>query len=113
MVNQKYVIDLTDRNNDTQSLIEKCYKYIDIDEKTIEDNKADIDDVVKSDWMNKMSTYNIKFYYDVFEYGAKVSEYDNIESITLNYSLMYFITGITISYRLRLPVLDPAKAKES
>ena len=61
MINQKYVIDLTDRNNDTQSLIEKCYKYIDIDEKTIEDNKADIDDVVKSDWMNKMSTYNIKF----------------------------------------------------
>ena len=96
MINQKYVIDLTDRNNDTQSLIEKCYKYIDIDEKTIEDNKDVIDDVVKSDWMNKMSTYNIKFYYDVFEYGAKKSEYDNIESITLNYSLMYFITGITI-----------------
>ena len=96
IINDKAEIDLIGKNSDIKSLIEKCYKYIDIDEKTIKDNNADIDDVVKSDWMNKMSTYNIKFYYEVFKYGAKESQYDNIENITLNYSIMYFITGITI-----------------
>ena len=78
------------------NFLELCYKYVDIDEKVIEKYGVDVDDVIKSDWINKMSTYNIKFYYDIFRYGAFVSQYDNIESITLNFSLIYFITGITI-----------------
>ena len=96
IINEKVEINLENKNSDIKFLIEKCYKYIDIDDKIIKENKADVDDVVKLDWMNKMSTYNIKFYYDVFKYGAEKSQYNNIQSITLNYSLMYFITGITI-----------------
>ena len=61
-----------------------------------EEYNADVDDIIKLDWMNKMSTYNIKFYYTVFKYGAEESQYDNIQSTTLNYSLMYFINMITI-----------------
>ena len=96
IINEKVEIDLVNKNNNYKFLLERCYKYIDIDEKILEENNADVDDIIKLDWMNKMSTYNLKFYYDVFKYGAEESQYENIQTITLNYSLMYFITMITI-----------------
>ena len=96
IINENIIVDLEGKNNNIKSLIERCYKYIDIDDNIIEKYSADVDDIVKLDWMNKMSTYNIKFYYEVFKYGATESQYKNIESITLNFSLMYFITMITM-----------------
>ena len=96
IINEKVEIDLMNKNNNYKFLLERCYKYINIDEKTLEEYNADVDDIIKLDWMNKMSTYNLKFYYDVFKYGAEESQYENIQTITLNYSLMYFITMITI-----------------
>ena len=88
--------DLDTPNDDFTTLIEKCYKYVDINDTIIQKYEADVDDVIKSDWINKMSTYNIKFYYEVFRYGAYISQYENIQDITLEFSLIYFITGITI-----------------
>ena len=67
IINFHLEIDLEDKNSDYKTLIEKCYKYIDIDYSVIDEYKADVDDIIKLDWMNKMSTYNLKFYYDVFK----------------------------------------------
>ena len=96
IITLKSEIDLENKNKDYKTLLERCYKYIEIDEELLEEYNADVDDIIKLDWMNKMSTYNIKFYYTVFKYGAEESQYDNIQSTTLNYSFMYFINMITI-----------------
>ena len=96
IINEKIEINFANKKNDYKFLLERCYKYIDIDEKILEEYNTDVNDTIKLDWMNKMSTYNIKFYYDVFKFGAEESQYENIQNITLNYSLIYFITMITI-----------------
>ena len=78
-----------------KELIEDCYKYIDIDSSTIKAYNADVSKVVKNDWMTKMSTYNLKYYYNVFKYQAYGKE-DKIDSIILDFSFMYFLTGLTV-----------------
>ena len=96
IINFNLQIDLENKNSDYKTLIEKCYKYVEVDYSLIDEYKADVDDIIKLDWMNRMSSYNLIFYYDVFKYGSEKSQYKNIESVTLNYSLMYFITMITV-----------------
>ena len=115
---QKYSSDLKDYcnniiNNNTNSsdylnnfedvdrtqfkdLLENCYKYIDIDSNLIKEYNADISKVVKVDWMTKMSTYNLKYYYEVFKYDAIPGKEDIIDNIILDFSFMYFLTGITV-----------------
>ena len=73
-----------------RNLLENCYKYIDINSYLIDEYDADISKVVKVDWMTKMSTYNLKYYYDVFEYQAIDGKKDEIDNVILDFSFMYF-----------------------
>ena len=43
-----------------------------------------------------MSSYNLETYYNVFKYQATYDQRDNINSVILDYSFMYFLTGITV-----------------
>ena len=43
-----------------------------------------------------MSSYNLYSYYNVFKYEATIDQRDNINSVILDYSFMYFLTGITV-----------------
>ena len=79
-----------------KTLIENCSKYIDIDSNLRKEYGADISKVVKVDWMTKMSTYNIKYYYDVFKFQAINGKEDQIDTVILDFSFMYFLTGITV-----------------
>ena len=52
--------------------------------------------IIQVDWLISMSAHNIKNYHDIFKFEAKEGKKTEIENITLDYSLLYFITGITI-----------------
>ena len=71
------------------NLTNSCSKYIDYDDKTD-------DDAFKADWLSDMSSYNLISYYDVFKYKATKDQEDNISKVILDYSFMYFLTGITV-----------------
>ena len=82
---------LLDSDNDNYTfanLSEDCSKYV-------SGNSTD-DDVFKSDWLSEMSCYNLDAYYNVFKYQATLDQRDNINSVILDYSFMYFLTGITV-----------------
>ena len=85
-----------DDDFDFKDLLENCYKYISIKQETIDEYDLDVNNIIKLDWMNKMSTYNLKYYYQVFKYEAEKNQYDNIDSIILDFSFIYFLTGITV-----------------
>ena len=89
------ILEIEDRGQ-VKNLLENCYKYIDIDSSLINEYKAEIDKVVKVDWMTKMSTYNLKCYYDIFKFKAIKGKEDQIDTVILDFSFMYFLTGITI-----------------
>ena len=90
-------VNITEENERGQfkNLLENCYKYIDIDSSLIRKYNADIDNIVKVDWMTKMSTYNLKYYYKIFKYHAISGKEDEIDSVVLDFSFMYFLTGLT------------------
>ena len=52
--------------------------------------------IIEVDWLISMSAHNIKHYHGIFRQGAESHNKNKIEDITLDYSFMYFITGITI-----------------
>ena len=52
--------------------------------------------IIQIDWLISMSAHNIKNYHDIFEYNTTDDEKNKIEDINLDYSFMYFLTGITI-----------------
>ena len=84
-----------DDNNSSYSysdLVHDCSKYVDFDDI----NTTDDDDTFKADWLSDMSAYNLKAYYDVFKYKATKSQRDNIDNVVLDYSFMYFLTGICV-----------------
>ena len=54
------------------------------------------EDAFKADWLSDMSCYNLETYYNVFKYQATNDQRDNINSVILDYSFMYFLTGITV-----------------
>ena len=81
---------ILDNGYNLTSLIKHCKKYIDIE------NSTDTDDVFKADWLSDMSTYNLLSYYEIFKYQANKNQIDNIDSIILDYSFMYFLTGICV-----------------
>ena len=67
-----------------------CKKYMDYE------NDTDDDDTFKSDWLSDMSTYNLDTYYKVFKYRATKKQDNNIDKVILDYSFMYFLTGICV-----------------
>ena len=73
-----------------KDLQKDCLKYIDYD------NYTDTDDTFKADWLSDMSSYNLKSYYDVFAYKARDDQKDNIDDVLLDFSFMYFLTGISV-----------------
>lgn len=103
----------TDNKNINKELItssEYCLKYLSANE----NNKTfvDLNSIISSDWILKMSSDNIKNYYNLFksekEIGRKI-----INKILINYSFVYFLTGITLLiinffYIHYLNVLDKA-----
>ena len=70
------------------NLSSDCSKYI-------SGNTTD-EDVFKADWLSDMSCYNLDSYYNVFKYQATMQQRDNINSVILDFSFMYFLTGITV-----------------
>ena len=52
--------------------------------------------IMRVDWLISMSAHNIKNYHDIFKYDAEDKQKQKIEDVTLDYSLLYFITGITV-----------------
>ena len=68
-----------------------CKKYVDYDNETEDD-----DDTVKSDWLSDMSIYNLDAYYKIFKYGATKQQDENIDKVILDFSFMYFLTGIAV-----------------
>ena len=74
-------------------LLDDCNKYVDVKDRT---NGTKDDDTFKADWLSDMSSYNLKSYYDVFSYKATDSQKDNISDVILDYSFMYFLTGISV-----------------
>ena len=92
---KKYInyntLRLLDKDNDNYTfynLSEDCSKYV-------SGNSTD-DDAFKADWLSDMSCYNLDSYYNVFKYQATFDQRDNINSVILDYSFMYFLTGITV-----------------
>ena len=55
-----------------------------------------VSNIIQVDWLISMSAHNIRNYHDIFKYDAKENKTDIIEDITLDYSFLYFLTGITL-----------------
>ena len=47
IITLKSVIDLENKNKDYKTLLERCYKYIEIDDELLEEYNADVDDIIK------------------------------------------------------------------
>ena len=76
------------KNYTFRDLSDDCSKYA-------SGNSTD-EDAFKADWLSDMSSYNLETYYNVFKYQATYDQRDNINSVILDYSFMYFLTGITV-----------------
>ena len=62
--------------------------------------------IIQIDWLISMSAHNIKNYHNIFEYNTTDDQKNKIEDLTLDYSFMYFLTGITILVADYLFILD-------
>ena len=85
------------RNLDVNDDFKKaCTKF----SSTSEGNETDKEiysNIIQIDWLISMSAHNVKNYYDVFKYNiTQENKEDKIVEITLDYSFMYFLTGLTI-----------------
>jgi hypothetical protein len=92
-------INETNIGNNTLRMLDEKYTYADLShdcKKYIEIENSTDDDTFKADWLSDMSSYNIKSYYDVFKYKATKEQIDNIDKVVLEYSFMYFLTGICV-----------------
>ena len=74
------------------NLIDDCKKYMDYGNTNVTND----DEAFEEDWLSDMSTYNLRTYYDIFKYKATKKQIDNIDNILLDYSFMYFLTGICV-----------------
>ena len=75
---------------------EYCLKYLSSDEDK-NNNKSIIglDKIISSDWILKMSADNIKNYHEIFKEKNKKND-GIINDILIDYSFIYFLTGITL-----------------
>ena len=96
---EKYATNSSRRIGDRlRALASNTYTYADLAtdcEKYISVGNSS-EDVFKADWLSDMSCYNLEAYYKVFKYQASDSQVDNIDYVILDYSFMYFLTGITV-----------------
>ena len=72
-----------------------CLKYIKMNENKNK-NGTDLDSIISSDWILKMSSDNIKNYYNIFKSINSNNSNKIMYKILLNYSLVYFLTGLTL-----------------
>ena len=73
-----------------------CLKYLTSDEnKNTNKTSIDLGKIISSDWILKMSADNIKNYHEIFKEKNQENA-DKINDILINYSFMYFLTGITL-----------------
>ena len=96
---RKYVNNNTYSNFNSTSRRLHNYKYYNLTKdcrKYIDSNLVSDDKVIKADWLSDMSSYNLKYYYDVFQYQATDAQVNNIDDVLLDYSFMYFLTGICV-----------------
>ena len=103
---QQYSSDLNDycelifnkaknlRNLD-EDFVKDCSKFS-TSNKTNETESSIYSNIIKVDWLISMSAHNIKNYHDIFKYEAEDRQKQKIEDVTIDYSLVYFITGITV-----------------
>jgi len=105
---QKYSSDLNVycdiilKNND--SVLDDNYKN---DCTKFSTNETEIySNIIQIDWLISMSAHNIKNYHDIFEFNTTDDQKNKIEDLTLDYSFMYFLTGITILIADYLFILD-------
>ena len=69
-----------------------CLKYLPRDKNS--EIKVDLTNIIKMDWILKMSTDNIKNYYEIFKEKAK--DPNNINNVLLDFSFLYFLTSIVL-----------------
>ena len=65
-----------------------CKKYL--SENNNEDG-TDLSSIIQTDWILKMSTDNLKNYFNIFNAKSNI-----INSVFLNFSFLYFLTSITL-----------------
>ena len=75
---------------------EYCLKYLPSDEDE-NGNKTgiDLDEIISSDWILKMSADNIKNYNEIFKEKNNKNK-EIINEVLIDYNFMYFLTGITL-----------------
>ena len=73
---------------------EYCLKYLTSDSDK-NNTFIDLEKIISSDWILKMSADNIKNYYEIFKEKNR-NNIDNIYDILIDYSFIYFLTGITL-----------------
>ena len=83
--NAQYYPELITRNED-------CIKYLDKDRD--DDYNVDLTDEIEADWIIKLSADNTINYYNIFKEHAP--DPDDITDVLFDYSLIYFITSITL-----------------
>ena len=71
---------------------ENCLKYLSMEKNN--EIKADLTSIIRTDWILKMSTDNIKRYYEIFKENA--NEPEKINSVLLDFSFLYFLTSIVL-----------------
>ena len=86
----------TENKNINEKMItnsEYCLKYLSMEEKN--NTFTDLESIISSDWILKMSVDNINNYYHIFinnkEKGEKI-----INNILINFPFIYFLTGLTL-----------------
>ena len=70
-----------------------CVKYLSTEYNN--NTHINLDSIISSDWLLKMSVDNIKNYFNIFN-EKNNDESNDIYNILLNYSFVYFLTGITL-----------------
>ena len=69
-----------------------CLKYLSSDKN--KEVTVDLTNIIQKDWILKMSTDNIKNYYEIFKEKAK--DPNNINNVLLDFSFLYFLTSIVL-----------------
>ena len=69
-----------------------CLKYLSMEYES--QTNEDLSTIVKNDWILKMSADNANNYFYIFK--EKAGSSDRIKNVIIDYSLIYFITSITL-----------------
>ena len=80
----------TNEINDTNIFIQKkdsCKKYL----SSSQSIKEDLSSIIQTDWILRMSTDNLKNYYEIFN-----GKEENINDILIDFSFLYFLTSLVL-----------------